>query len=93
MKMTETLNRDIAEFEKVTGKAVTPEIRGLMAAAGDQFEDLGVRDAHSGRAQRTKEAFIEWGKRNLVNPEGEDDPIVNLMYKCYMDGYKNGGAA
>ncbi len=90
MKLTETLNQDIAAFERVTGKAVSPRLRDLiaaMAAAGDQFEDLGTKDARNGYAQRTKEAFIEWGKRELVNPEGKDDPIVDLMYRCYIDGY------
>lgn len=95
MKMTETLNRDIAEFEKATGKEVSPRLRELiaaMAAAGDHFEDLGAKDATSGRAQRTKEAFIEWGKRELADPEGKDNPIVDLMYQCYLDGYQRGCA-
>lgn len=93
MKMTETLNQDIAEFEKATGKAVSPKLRDLiaaMAATGDQFEDLGAKDASSGRAQRTKEAFIEWGKRELADPEGKDNPIVDLMYQCYLDGFEAG---
>lgn len=93
MKMTETLNQDIEEFEKATGKAVSPRLRDLIAAiaaAGDHFEDLGTRDATSGRAQRTKAAFIEWGKRELADPEGKDNPIVDLMYQCYLDGYEAG---
>lgn len=93
MKMTETLNQDIAKFEKATGKEVSPRLRELiaaMAAAGDHFEDLGAKDASSGRAQRTKEAFIEWGKRELPGPEGEDNSIVDLMYRCYLDGYEAG---
>lgn len=93
MKMTETLNQDIAKFENATGKAVSPRLRGLIAAmavAGDRFEDLGEQDASSGRAQRTKEAFIEWGKRELADPDGKDNPIVDLMYQCYLDGYEAG---
>ena len=95
MKMTETLNQDIAKFEKATGKAVSPRLRDLiaaMASAGDHFEDLGANDASSGRAQRTKEAFIEWGKRELSDPEGKDNPIIELMYQCYLDGYNTGKA-
>lgn len=91
MKLTETLNQDI----KATGKAVSPRVRELitvLAAAGDHFEDLGVKDASSGRAQRTKEAFIEWGKRELPGQEGEDNPMVDLMYRCYLDGYREGCA-
>ena len=93
MKMTETLNRDIAEFEKVTGKVVSPRLRELiaaMAAAGDHFEGLGEKDARSGRGQRTKAAFIEWGRRDLNDPEGKDNSIVDLMYQCYIDGYRKG---
>lgn len=96
MKMTETLNQDIAAFERVTGKAVSPRLRDLitaMAAAGDHFEDLGEKDARSGRGQRTKAAFIEWGRRELNDPEGKDDSIVDLMYQCYLDGYNAGKAA
>lgn len=93
MKMTESLNQDIAEFKKATGKEVSPKLRDLIAAiaaAGDHFEDLGEKDARSGRAQRTKEAFIEWGKRELIHPADKDDLIVELMYMCYMDGYNTG---
>lgn len=93
MKMTETLNQDIAKFEKATGKAVSPKLRdsiAAIAAAGDQFEDLGEKDACSGRAQRTKEAFIECCKRELADPAGKDKPIVDLLYQCYLDGYNAG---
>lgn len=86
MKLTETLNQDIA-------KAVSPRVWDLiaaMAAAGDQFEKLGEKDARSGRGQRTKVAFIEWGRRNLNDPEGKDNSIVDLMYQCYLDGFEAG---
>lgn len=95
MKLTETLKQDIAEFEKVTGRIVRPEVLPLLAslaAAGDRFEELGIKDAAGGYEQRTKEAFIEWGKRVLIDPEGKDNPIVELMYMCYMDGYNAGRA-
>ena len=93
MKLTETLKQDIAEFEKVTGRIVRPEVLPLLeslAAAGDRFEELGIKDAAGGYEQRTKEAFIEWGKRELIDPVGKDHPIVELMYLCYMDGYNAG---
>lgn len=96
MKLTQTLNQDIAGFEKATGKAVSPKLRDLIAAiatAGDHFEDLGAKDASSGRAQRTKEAFIKWGKRELADLEGKDNPIADLMYQFYQDGYNAGKAA
>ena len=56
------------------------------------FEALGEKDACGGYAQRTKESFIEWGKRELIDPVGKDHPIVELMYLCYMDGYNAGRA-
>lgn len=93
MKLTETLDQDIAKFEKATGKAVSPKLRKLiaaLAATGDQFEDLGEKDARSGHGQRTKAAFIELGRRVLNDPVGKDHPIVKLMYMCFMDGYNSG---
>ena len=90
MKLTETLNQDIAELEKATGKVVSNEVLPLLkavAAAGDYFEELGTKDAADGRPQRKKEAFIEWGKRELTDPTGKDNPIVELMYTCYINGY------
>ena len=96
MKLTENLDKDIAAFEQELGRPVSAEVLPLikaMCAAGDQFEKLGVKDASSGHARRTKEAFIEWGRRDLKDPEGEDYPIVDLMYKCYLDGYNAGEAA
>lgn len=96
MKMTETINEDIAEFEKATGKVVSPKLRELieaLAIAGDYFKNLGERDASHGRKRRTKSAFIEWGRRDLDDPEGKDNSIVDLMYQCYLDGYNAGKAA
>ena len=95
MKLTENLSEDIAELEKVTGKSVSPQVRELikaMAAVGDRFENLGEKDARSGLEPLTKEAFIEWGRRGLNDPEGKDNSIVNLMYQCYLDGYNAGKA-
>ena len=90
MKLTETLNQDIRKFEKTTGKTVSPKLRDLISelvVAGDQFEDLGAKDAREGCPQRTKEDFVTWGRRELKDLEGEDNPIVDLMHKCYIDGY------
>ena len=90
MKLTENLDKNIAAFEQELGRPVSAEALPLikaMCAAGDQFEALGVKDASSGHARRTKEAFIEWARRELIDPVGEDHPIVALMYMCYIDGY------
>lgn len=92
MKLTETLNQDITEYEQATGRIVRPELLPLLealAAAGDHFEELGAKDYAGGYAQRSKEAFIEWGKRELIGPVGKDHPIVELMYMCYIDGYNS----
>lgn len=96
MKLTENLDTHISAYEQETGKVIKPEVVELikaMAAAGDKFEALGQKDACGGYAQRTKEAFIEWGKRELADPEGKDNPIVDLMYQCYLYGYNAGKAA
>ena len=96
MKLTKTLDQDIAQFEKATGKAVSPKLRKLiaaLAATGDQFENMGVKDAASGRQQRTRKDFVEWGRRDLSDTEGKDNPIVDLMYQCYLDGYSVGRTA
>ena len=96
MKLTENLDAHISAYEQETGAVIKPEVLELikaMAAAGDKFEALGEKDACGGYTQRTKEAFIEWGKRELVDPEGKDSPIVDLMYQCYLDGYNAGRAA
>lgn len=93
MRLTENIDAHISAFEQEIGEVIKPEVVELikvLATAGDKFEDLGVKDATSRREQRTKEAFIKWGKRELIDPEGEDSPIVDLMYKCYMDGYNAG---
>ena len=95
MKLTENLDTHISAYEQETGKVIKPEVVELikaMAAAGDKFAALGEKDACGGYAQRTKEAFIEWGKRELIDPVGKDRPIVELMYLCYMDGYNAGRA-
>ena len=93
MKLTENLDSHISAYEQETGAVIKPEVLELikaMAAAGDKIEALGQKDASGGYAQRTKEAFIEWGKRELADPEGKDNPIVDLMYQCYLDGYNAG---
>lgn len=92
MKMTENIDEHISAFEQERGKIANPKVVELikaMAAAGDQFEDLGERDARSGRGQRTKEAFIE-RVMELADPEEKDNPIVDLMYQCYLDGFEAG---
>ena len=96
MKLTENLDAHISAFEQERGKITNPKVVELikaMAAAGDKFEALGEKDACGGAAQRTKEAFIEWGKRELADPEGKNNPLVDLMYQCYLDGYNAGKAA
>ncbi len=96
MKLTENIDAHISAFEQERGKITNPKVVELikaMAAAGDYFEDLGTKDARSGRTQLTKEAFIEWGRRDLTDPEGKDNSIVDLMYQCYMEGYNAGKAA
>ena len=93
MKFTENIDTQIAAYEKEKGEIIKPQVVALikeMAAAGDKFEALGEKDACGGYEQRTKEAFIEWGKRELIDPVGEDHPIVELMFMCYMDGYNAG---
>ena len=93
MKLTENIDAHISAFEQEIGEVINPEVVELikvLATAGDKFEALGTKDASSGRVQRTKEAFIEWGKRELADPEGKDNPIVDLMYQCYLDGYNAG---
>ena len=90
MKLSATMNQDLAELEKAKCKPVSPMLAKLCAAvadAGDYFNDLGVKDASSGRAQRTEETFIAWGRKELGNAEGENKPIVDLMYMCYQEGY------
>lgn len=89
MKLTGTINEDILEFERVTGKLITeskPLIQRL-AEAGDYFDNLGAKDAAEGRPQRSRDDFLQWGKKELPYPHREDDPIVDLMYRCYRDGY------
>ena len=93
MKLTENIDSHISAYEQETGEAIKPHVMVLikeMAAAGDKFEALGQKDACGGLVPLTKEAFIEWGKRELIDPEGKDNPIVELMYMCYMDGYNAG---
>ena len=95
MKLTENIDEHISAYEQEKGETIRPQVVALikeMAAAGYKFEALGHKDACGGYAQRTKESFIEWGKRELIDPVGEDHPIVELMYMCYMDGYNAGRA-
>lgn len=95
MKLTENIDAHISAFEQERGKITNSKVVELikaMAAAGDHFEDLGAKDAANGHAQRTKEAFIEWGKRELADSEGKDNSIVDLMYQCYLNGYNAGRA-
>ena len=93
MKLSENIDAHISAFEQERGKITNPKVVELikaMAAAADQCEDLGKKDACSGRGQRTRKAFIEWSRRELTDPEEKDDSIVDLMYQCYLDGYKAG---
>lgn len=93
MKLTENIDAKITAFEQEIGKKIKPQIVELikaMAVAGDSFEALGQKDACGGYAPRPKEAFVKWGKRELIDPEGKDQPIVELMYQCYLDGYNEG---
>lgn len=93
MTWTKNIDAHISAFEQERGEIINPKVVELikaMAAAGDYFEDLGEKDARSGRTQLTREAFIEWGRRELDDPEGKDKSIVDLMYQCYLDGYNAG---
>lgn len=93
MKLSENIDAHISAFEQERGKITNPKVVELMkamAAAGDHFEYLGEKDARSGRGQRTKAAFIEWGRWDMNDPEGKDNSIVDLMYQCYLDGYNAG---
>ena len=90
MELTENIDAQISAYEKEKGGIIEPQVVALlkeMAAAGDKFEALGAKDAAGGLAQRSKDAFIEWGKRELIDPVGKDHPIVELLYMCYADGY------
>ena len=93
MKLTETLDMDIASYEQKYGKTVTPALRELlasMAAVGDYFYDLGVNDAATGQIPLAKASFVEWTKRDLGDRYDEnDDSISTLMHMCYTDGYNN----
>lgn len=96
MKWTKNIAAHISAFEQEKGEIIKPEVVELikaMAAAGDQFGDLGEKDARSGRVQLTKEAFIEWGRQDMNKSESEDNSIVDLMYKCYLEGYNTGKAS
>ncbi len=95
MKMTENIDAYISAYEKEKGEIIKPQVVELikeMAAVADRFDELGAKDAAGGFAQRSKDAFIEWGKRELIDPVGKDNPVVELMYMCYMDGYNAGRA-
>ena len=92
MKWTEAANKEIAELEKEKGIVLKPEVVQAIKityATCDKFGALGAKDAAGGYEQRTKDAFIEWGKRELIDPVGKDHPIVELMYMCYTDGYNS----
>lgn len=96
MKLSDNIDAHISAHEQERGEITIPKVVELikaMAAVGDHFEDLGERDARSGRDQRTKEAFIEWGRREAADPEGKGNSVVDLMYQCYLDGYNAGKAA
>ncbi|MBE6976005.1 MAG: hypothetical protein E7439_02265 [Ruminococcaceae bacterium] len=96
MKLTENIDAHISAYEQEKGEIINPQVVELikkMAAVADRFDELGAMDAAAGRTQRTKKAFIEWGRRNLNDPEGKDNSIVDLMYRCYLDGYNAGKAA
>ena len=93
MKLSENINAHISAYEQEKGETISTKVVELvkaMAAAADHCEELGEKDARSGCVQRTKAAFIEWGKRDLADPEGKDKSIVDLMYQCYLDGYGAG---
>ena len=93
MKLTENLDAHISAYEQETGKGIKPEVVELikaMAAAGDHFEAIGKKDACGGYDPWTKDDFIKWGKRELADSESKDNPIVDLMYDCYMEGYNAG---
>ena len=93
MKLTENLDAHISAYEQETGAVIKPEVLKLIKAtdaAGDHFEAIGKKDACGGCDPWTKEDFIKWGKRELIDPVGKDHPIVELMYLCYMDGYNAG---
>lgn len=91
MKPTETLDEDIAAYERKTGDAVSPELRELFAAmadAGDHFYSLGAKDAAEGYARRTIQPFIEWEKRDMGDRYDEkDNQIAILMHLYYTRGY------
>lgn len=97
MKLLNNIDVHIAAFEQQRGGMLKSQVVDLindLAVAGDQFEKLGMKDAAAGRPQqRGIEDFIKWGKRELDDPEGKDNSIVQLMYMCYLDGYKAGKAA
>lgn len=93
MEMTKNLDELIAAYEKERGISISQGVRKLfevLSATGDNFEELGKTEALKGNKPRSEEAFFRWGEHELADPRGKDKAIVELMYMCYMDGYRKG---
>lgn len=89
MKLAQTIDADIAALEQAEGRRFNTRVVNLikaMAAVADSFTDCGRQHAAESCPPWTKEHFIEWG-RPLGDPEGKEKDIVDLMYKCYLEGY------
>lgn len=96
MKLTKSIEDHILAVEKEGGEKSNPqfvEVLKALVSVCDRHKSQGVRDAANGLTQTTKEAFIEVCKRELVDLEDKDIPIVELMYQCYLDGYNAGRVA
>lgn len=83
------------KFKAWCGGKIPSELMEKTKAIEKTYQKWGRADADRGRKPSQYERFMTLGK--LVFPDCEDadmaEALAAHMRICYLDGYKNGGAA
>ena len=90
------MQKYIPEYEKLTGKKLDPKVIKIIEKlddCGKQFKSRGREDASRGRPAAHEEVFRSWGDKVFDDDPEMAEVMSDLMQECYMEGYREGGAA
>lgn len=86
----------IPEYEAMTGEKVSPVVARFaeqLVIIGQRFEAKGREDAAQGLPVPSDDAFQIWSQRLVRDDVELLETVADLLRLCYMDGYREGGAA
>ena len=87
------LKEYIPEYEKLSGKKVSPKITRTLERLESvcmKFEESGRKDADRNRPPVDDDTLQTWGRCIFGNDIEQIEFFVDLVKDCYMAGYGGG---